>query len=244
MTPACTRCQMHVAAAVAAKTAQLFLSDIETDFPLDRMNTYRRVPRAVRRRLYSWVPMAQDQSQDQSTGRFRVEPHLALARMANALAFLCAPSPSAYSVGAVVADPNGLVLGTGYSRQMGQHDHAEEVALRCAKPHRHDLRGTFLYTSLEPCGARNSKPSCCAQLLIEAGISRVYFTAREPSLFQRPNGLALLRSAGVHCVELPNFDDYFRKANAHLFRADPADGIRDRRRLACSPRTNSAEQSQ
>jgi hypothetical protein len=44
---------MHVAAAVAAKTAQLFLSDIETDFPLDRMNTYRRVPRAVRRRLYS-----------------------------------------------------------------------------------------------------------------------------------------------------------------------------------------------
>jgi diaminohydroxyphosphoribosylaminopyrimidine deaminase / 5-amino-6-(5-phosphoribosylamino)uracil reductase len=173
-----------------------------------------------------------------------MEPHLALARMANALAFLCTPSTSAYSVGAVVADPNGLVLGTGYSRQMDQHDHAEEVALRCARPHRYDLRGAFLYTSLEPCGARNSKPCCCAQLLIEAGISRVYFTAREPSLFQRPNGLALLRSAGIHCVELPNFEGYFQKANAHLFCPDPAGGIRDRGWLVCSPRLNSAEQSQ
>src|SRR5580658_9266014 len=138
--------------------------------------------------------------QNERARSFLREPHIALARLANALAFQCAPSMSAYSVGAVVADPEGRVLGAGYSRQIGPHDHAEEVALHRAKATGQTVRGAYLYTSLEPCGTRRSKPCSCAQLLIEAGIVRVYFTARELPLFQCPIGLDVLRSGGVACV--------------------------------------------
>jgi len=131
---------------------------------------------------------------------------------------LCCPSsPTAYSVGAVIADADGRILGAGYSRQSGPRDHAEEVALRAAQGSGRSLRGAYAYTSLEPCGTRNSKPHCCARLLVQAGIARVYFTAREPALFQRQTGLQLLEAAGICCFELPGCDHHFRHANWHLF---------------------------
>jgi pyrimidine deaminase RibD-like protein len=145
-----------------------------------------------------------------------IERHLSLARLANALAVCCPQSQSAYSVGAIITDADGRILGAGYSRQSGPHDHAEEVALRAAKSSGRNLRGAYVYTSLEPCGIRNSKPRCCASLLVEAGIARVYFTAREPTLFQRQTGLGLLKAAGILCFELPGCDHHFRHANWHL----------------------------
>jgi pyrimidine deaminase RibD-like protein len=84
---------------------------------------------------------------------------------------------------------------------------------------RHNVSGAYIYTSLEPCGVRNSKSTSCARLLIEAGIARVYFTAREPMLFQHQCGLQLLTKAGVVCFQLPGFDHQFRHANDHLFKA-------------------------
>ena len=84
---------------------------------------------------------------------------------------------------------------------------------------RNNVSGAYIYTSLEPCGVRNSKSTSCAGLLIEAGIARVYFTAREPTLFERQCGLQLLTKAGVVCLHLPGFDHQFRHANYHLFKA-------------------------
>lgn len=148
-----------------------------------------------------------------------LDRHLFLARLANMVAFCCVPSQLAYSVGAVIADSDGRMLGVGYSRQSGPSDHAEEAALRAAKMSHDKVSGAYIYTSLEPCGVRNSKPTSCAQLLIEAGIARVYFTAREPTLFQGQCGLQLLTKAGVVCFQLPGFDHQFRQANYHLFTA-------------------------
>jgi pyrimidine deaminase RibD-like protein len=68
---------------------------------------------------------------------------------------------------------------------------------------RNSVSGAYIYTSLEPCGVRNSKSTSCAGLLIEAGIACVYFIAREPTLFQRQCGLQLLTKAGVVCFQLP-----------------------------------------
>jgi pyrimidine deaminase RibD-like protein len=149
-----------------------------------------------------------------------IDRHLYLARLANMVAFCCLPYQSAYSVGAVIADSNGRILGVGYSRQSGPYDHAEEAALRAAKMSRNNLSGAYIYTSLEPCGVRSSKSTSCARLLIEAGIAHVYFTAREPTLFQRQCGLELLTKAGVVCSQLPGFDHQFRHANYHLFQSD------------------------
>ncbi len=139
-----------------------------------------------------------------------------LAALANELAFCCPPSAAAFSVGAVLATPEGVILGQGYSRETGAADHAEEAALAAARAGGHDLAGACAFVSLEPCGRRKSKPRGCAERLIEAGIKTVYFTAREPSLFVAQNGLSLLREAGVACVELDGFADLFRRANAHL----------------------------
>lgn len=144
-----------------------------------------------------------------------VDPH-ALARLANELALRCPPSDRAFSVGAVIASPEGEVLGTGFSRETGARDHAEEAALAAARAAGHELAGMQVYVSLEPCGHRASKPKSCALLLIEVGISRVYYTAREPPVFLVQNGIDRLTIAGVECIEIPGFDEAFRRANAHL----------------------------
>ena len=145
-----------------------------------------------------------------------IEPHFELAQTANALAYCCTPSSSAYSVGCVLADAAGRILSTGFSRQTGPKEHAEEVAIHAAQSRGHDLRGAFAYISLEPCGIRDSKSCCCADLLIDCAIARVYYTAREPVLFQHQIGLSLLQSAGILCVELSGFERQFQSANVHL----------------------------
>jgi pyrimidine deaminase RibD-like protein len=53
-------------------------------------------------------------------------------RAAIALSLRCPPSDSAFSVGAVLVDRSGVVLGSGFSREEDEKDHAEEVALRRA----------------------------------------------------------------------------------------------------------------
>ncbi|MEV0644351.1 deaminase [Phytomonospora sp. NPDC050363] len=138
------------------------------------------------------------------------EEHL---RAAVRLANLCPPSATAFSVGAVIAAPGGPVLSTGYSRQEDPHDHAEEVALRHAPA---DLDGVTVYTSLEPCGERASRPETCARLIIAAGVRRVVYAWDEPSLFVPGRGAEVLRAAGVEVVKLGGLEAEARAANVHL----------------------------
>nr|WP_199486438.1 dCMP deaminase [Actinomadura logoneensis] len=130
------------------------------------------------------------------------------------LAALCPPSATAFSVGAVVVAPDGTELARGHSRESGPHDHAEEAALvklTAAVP-----PGTTVYSSLEPCGARRSRPRPCAELIVAAGIGRVVYAWREPSLFVEGTGDEYLRAHGVEVVELPALADRARRPNAHL----------------------------
>jgi len=131
-------------------------------------------------------------------------------RRAIALAGSCPPAAGAFSVGACIVDADGVELAAGYSRESDGHVHAEESAL--SKLDRsQSLAGATLYSSLEPCAARASRPTPCAQLIIERGIRRVVMAWREPPDFvAAPDGVAVLRSAGVEVVELavpdrPNF---------------------------------------
>ena len=64
-------------------------------------------------------------------------------------------------------------------------------------------RGTTLYSSLEPCSARASRPRTCTELILAAGIGRVVFAWREPAIFVEGRGAELLHAAGVEVVELP-----------------------------------------
>lgn len=131
------------------------------------------------------------------------------------LAELCPPSETAFSVGAVIVAPDGAELARGHSRESDPHDHAEEAAL--AKLHGQAVpSGTTIYSSLEPCGARRSRPRPCAELIVAAGIRRVVFAWREPSLFVEGTGDEHLRAHGVEVVELPALADRARHPNAHL----------------------------
>jgi pyrimidine deaminase RibD-like protein len=140
------------------------------------------------------------------------------------LAWCCPPSASAFSVGAVLVTAGGSVLGTGYSRETGPAVHAEEVALFRAAgalpagvaPDGEMPAGATLYSSLEPCAARASRPHPCAELIIEAGVRRVVIAWREPPLFVPGGGAAVLAAAGVTVTEIPALAEAARAPNAHL----------------------------
>ncbi|WP_430791839.1 dCMP deaminase [Actinoplanes sp. G11-F43] len=127
---------------------------------------------------------------------------------------LAPPVPDRYAVGAVVVDHHGRALATGYTGEGHPHFHAEEAAL--VKLTGQDLSRTVLYTSLEPCTTRASRPLTCTRLLLDAGIRRVVLAWREPLLFADCDGVETLRRHGVEVAELPELADQVRAVNSHV----------------------------
>jgi diaminohydroxyphosphoribosylaminopyrimidine deaminase / 5-amino-6-(5-phosphoribosylamino)uracil reductase len=152
----------------------------------------------------------------------------------------CPPSATAFSVGAVLIGADGTVLSTGFSREWDPSDHAEEVALARlgligeggggsgvggpglaghgapgpgSGP---NLDGATLYSSLEPCAARASRPTPCADLIIASGIGRVVIAWREPPIFVPGGGATRLRLAGLTVKVIPELAGAARAVNAHL----------------------------
>jgi pyrimidine deaminase RibD-like protein len=131
----------------------------------------------------------------------------------------CPPSATAFSVGALVVDAGGAVLATGYSRETGPRVHAEEAALAKLAGEGgvgRRVTGATIYSSLEPCSTRRSRPRSCAQLIISAGIPRVVFALREPPTFVEGQGAEVLEAAGVVVVEIPELAPEVAIVNAHI----------------------------
>ena len=156
----------------------------------------------------------------------------------------CPPSKSAFSVGALLVHASGHVLATGYSRETSLGDHAEEIALRRAvaaelaesklseatlaeaavaeaavaeaMPREATLGDATLYSSLEPCLHRKSRPTPCAELIFAAGVRRIVIAWREPPLFVQGGGATWLASRGVTVVELPELAPAAMAVNKHL----------------------------
>lgn len=116
----------------------------------------------------------------------------------------CPPDSNAFSVGAVIVADDGSEIATGYSRETDPKVHAEESAIAKAADDPR-LSEATLYSSLEPCGERKSRPRTCVQLIIDSGIRRVVYAWREPPDFvSAPCGHRLLQVAGVEVIELPD----------------------------------------
>jgi diaminohydroxyphosphoribosylaminopyrimidine deaminase/5-amino-6-(5-phosphoribosylamino)uracil reductase len=128
----------------------------------------------------------------------------------------CPPSATAFCVGAIIVSNDGEVLATGYSRETHPHDHAEEIALTKIPPDDPRLRTATIYTSLEPCSKRASRPRTCTELILAAGIPRVVLAWREPSIFVDCEGVELLTAAGVEVIELPSLAEQVKEINSHL----------------------------
>ncbi|MFI6681744.1 deaminase [Kribbella sp. NPDC050470] len=128
----------------------------------------------------------------------------------------CPPSPTAFCVGAIIVSAEGEVLATGYSRETDPHDHAEEIALTKIAPDDPRLRAATIYTSLEPCSQRASRPQTCTQLILAAGIPRVVLAWREPSIFVDCEGVEILEAAGTEVLEFPELAAEVKEINAYL----------------------------
>lgn len=131
----------------------------------------------------------------------------------------CPPSASAFSVGAIVVGAGDIVLGHGYSREQDPADHAEELALaRAAETGvtAAQLGSATIYSSLEPCAARASRPVPCADLIIGSGLRRVVIAWLEPPLFVPGGGAARLRAAGLTVSVLPDLAAAAKAVNGHL----------------------------
>jgi diaminohydroxyphosphoribosylaminopyrimidine deaminase / 5-amino-6-(5-phosphoribosylamino)uracil reductase len=162
------------------------------------------------------------------------------------LAWQCPPSQEAYSVGAVIVGADGTELARGFSREGGDpHAHAEEAALAKLAPGDPRLAGATVYSTLEPCSWRKSRPRSCTELILatrtadaagtgaiaagpgttgpghsgpgDAGVGRVVIAWREPSLFVADcQGAELLTRAGLEVVELPELGTLAKAPNLHL----------------------------
>jgi pyrimidine deaminase RibD-like protein len=162
-------------------------------------------------------PQGQPPSRPPSQPRSQPQADQAWLREAIELSRRCPPADSAFSVGAVLVSEVGQVIATGYSRETGPKDHAEEVALAKAAGDPL-LAGATLYSSLEPCLSRASRPRSCTELIKEAGIGRVVIAWLEPPVFTAGGGAAELRRAGVTVDEIPWLAELARSVNDHLFR--------------------------
>jgi 5-amino-6-(5-phosphoribosylamino)uracil reductase len=137
------------------------------------------------------------------------------------LAALCPPSETAFSVGAVVVAADGTELARGHSREGDDSVvHAEEAALAKIDAADPRLRSATVYSSLEPCARRASRPAPCARLILDAGVRRVVTAWREPDTFVTgADGNGLLVAAGADVVVLPEFEERAVAPNRHLLAA-------------------------
>ncbi len=118
----------------------------------------------------------------------------------------CPSSDSAFVVGAAIVDAKGNLIADGFSRETDPQIHAEESALQKIDA-TVDLSTCTLYSSLEPCNTRLSRPKGCSELIIARGIKRVVFAATEPPIFVPGNGAQRLKDAGIEIEILPEFTD-------------------------------------
>lgn len=99
-------------------------------------------------------------------------------------------------VGAVIAGPDGRIIGEGWHRRCGQ-GHAEVNAVASvSESDAGMLPSATMYVTLEPCSHWGRTPPC-ARLIIDKGIRHVVVAATDPFAAVSGRGIALMRDAGI-----------------------------------------------
>ncbi len=121
----------------------------------------------------------------------------------------CAPTKTAFSVGAVLV-LNGNILSSGYSRELPGNTHAEECALEkyfTKTGERKVPPGTVIYTTMEPCSERLSGNLPCTNRILDTNIITCFVGVVEPDTFIKNNiGLQRLQNKGIHYIKIPGYE--------------------------------------
>jgi len=132
-----------------------------------------------------------------------------------------------YAVGAVIVDHRGALLATGYTGEVEPRCHAEEAALaKLAGRPDLDLTQATIYSTLEPCTARQSRPGTCTNLILAAGIKRVVIALREPLIFADCHGVETLHNGGIEVIEISEMGHLVSEINSHVLDLRHANGVR------------------
>ncbi|GAC1509656.1 MAG: bifunctional diaminohydroxyphosphoribosylaminopyrimidine deaminase/5-amino-6-(5-phosphoribosylamino)uracil reductase RibD [Terriglobales bacterium] len=123
---------------------------------------------------------------DRSIDELYLRQALALAAEGTALT---SPNPS---VGAVIVDAFGNVVGSGFHTYSGLK-HAEILALEQAGE---KAKGATLYINLEPCN-HQGRTGPCTEAIIAAGVRRVVASMKDPNPLVSGKGFERLRGAGI-----------------------------------------------
>lgn len=105
----------------------------------------------------------------------------------------------------------GEIVGQGATRPPGGA-HAEAVAVATAAGR---ARGATAYVSLEPC-SHQGRTGPCAELLVEAGVTRVVASLADPDPQVSGRGFALLSDAGIEVVVGPGAAEAERSLRPYL----------------------------
>ncbi len=97
-------------------------------------------------------------------------------------------------VGCIIVN-DGEIVGQGYHHQAGEL-HAERLALAEAGDR---ARGATAYVNLEPCCHQGRTPPC-TDGLIDAGVTKVVASMRDPNPRVSGSGFELLKGAGIEVV--------------------------------------------
>ena len=100
----------------------------------------------------------------------------------------CKPNPR---VGCVIVKDE-KVIGEGWHKKTGG-DHAEIMALKSCEE---DPEGSIVFVSLEPC-THKGRTAPCIDALIEAKVSKVFFSSMDPNPKVSGRSIDILNTAGI-----------------------------------------------
>lgn len=121
-------------------------------------------------------------------------------------------------VGVIVAK-NGEILAIAHRGETSAGEHAEYIALE-KKLARDAIAGATVYTTLEPCAARNHSNRSCVQTLIDRRVGRVFIGMLDPDPEARGLGSRQLEKAGIAVEPFPQeLVEELLDLNRHFIRA-------------------------
>jgi len=137
-------------------------------------------------------------------------------------------------VGCVIVNLTGSLLGRGHTQGPGE-DHAEIAAARDAETRGHQVQGSTLYSTLEPCSFHGRTPAC-SRSIAARGIARVVIGIRDPHPRVDGQGIAILHEAGVEVIEGVCEAEVRRQLGVWIIEHHPQEAVRRAQALPAQER--------